>query len=277
MVILRKQTNVVTGAVSILLIQLIGWSNTPLNQTLKGLSIDLGFNSKALANPPTARKSIEYKPPNRGAPAGTIAGGARLVDPPDTFRGVTPSCDKSLLVPLVPENHAGQTISRHPTFFWYLSDKGFSDTEAPKMVFALKQVGKAEVVFTQQFSIAKAGIIQMELPSEKPELMAEKDYIWSVSVLCNENGKLKNMVVEALIRRVTPTPALTRRLSSASSESDRAITYAQEGFWYDALQALSKASDAKPDDRSITEDFYSLLKQVGLNEVVAQVRKQSQR
>lgn len=288
----------VTGAVSVLLSQLVSWSNTPLTQTFKGLSIELGFNYSVLAQLPARDGTgINYSPPNRGAPSSTASGGARNHEGPTNFesnddsvirtRGsentppappaspaqiqpLTRECSQILPVFLVPQDHAGQTTSGRPKFFWYMSDTS-------PVEFALKKVGADEPLFKEQLQIPKAGIIETEIPKGQPELTVGQDYLWSVSVVCNTDRGSKTVTVQAGIRRVAPTRELTRRLRTAQSERDRARVYAQQGFWYDALETISKASDARPQDRSISEDFYSLLNQVGLNEVVAKARQNPQR
>lgn len=300
MVICRQQATVVTGAVSILLSQLIGSSHNPLNQTLRGLSIELDSNSSVLAQlPPRQGTGMNYKPPNRGAPSSTGSGGARNHEGPTILqsdedsiqlrgnpnipssppaRPISPSqiqprvreCSQILPVFLVPQDHAGQTTSGRPKFFWYMSDTS-------SVEFSLKKEGANEPFFKERLEVPKAGIIQTEIPKGQPELTIGQDYLWSVSVVCNTEQGSKKVTVQALIRRVAPTQELTRRLRRAQSERDRARIYAQQGFWYNALETISNASEAKPQDRSITEDFYSLLDQVGLNEVVAKQRQNSQR
>jgi len=150
-----------------------------------------------------------------------------------------------------------------------------SDTSSVE--FSLKKEGANEPFFKERLEVPKPGIIQTQIPKGQPELTIGQEYLWSVSVVCNTEQDSKKVTVQAGIRRVAPTQELTRRLRRAQSERDRARIYAQQGFWYNALETISNASEAKPQDRSITEDFYSLLDQVGLNEVVAKQRQNSQR
>lgn len=277
MVISRQEATVAASAVSIMLIPLIAGSNILFDRTLDKLSIDFDVSAKALTKPARALKSIDYKPPNRGAPSSTVAGGARLRPATEIQDGgertgtIPPPCSQPLVVFLVPQSHAGQTVSGRPTFFWYLSDPKVKTVE-----FNLKKAGAQESIFSnERVDIPAAGIIKLKIPENVPELTEGQDYVWSVSSVCVDKGVVKKRVALAGITRVAPTSELTKQLTSAKSESDRAKAYAQQGYWYDALEALSKASDAKPEDPSIVEDFYSLLKQVGLDGVVEQVRQQS--
>ncbi len=277
MMINRQKKILVTSSITLLFINIFS-GNVPPNQPLKKLGINPDFNSKALAIPAAATKGIEYKPPSRGAPSTTASGGARVVDwppPSDNEPRVEPAfCSNTLLIPLVPDNHFGLTTSEYPTFLWYVTENLASEDILRKIEFELKQVGKNQPIYKVEIPVErKPAIVQIQLPKNSPQMIAGQEYVWSVSTLCVADGEIKKMMVQSSIRRASPTPALTRLLSAAKSDRDRASAYAVEGFWYDALATLVKASDSHPNDRAIAEDFYSLLDQVGLNEVTAKVRQ----
>ncbi|MBD2181583.1 DUF928 domain-containing protein [Planktothrix sp. FACHB-1355] len=298
MVIYLKKATLVTGAISILVGQQIGWSNTSTDRTTNQLSMELSLNAAVLAQVPSqGGTGINYKPPNRSAPSETASGGARNYEqpailesgddsviqlrgpdntpaapdaPPVRMQSPPRVCSENLPVLLVPQNHAGETTSGRPTFFWYMPDTQSVD-------FTIEKVGVDKPVFEEKLQIPKAGIIQTEIPENLPELAVGQDYLWSVSVVCGDTGGMKKVTLQAAIRRVAATQELNRRLKSARSERDRARVYAQQGFWYDALKALSSASEAKPQEQLISDDFYSLLEQVGLNQVVAKQRQNRRR
>ena len=318
-----QQASVISGAVTIILLQLIAWGNIPESYILKGLSIALGLNSPALADPirggadnytppnrgaPGATDAgggrareqptilggeINYTPPDRGAPGATEAGGGRAHEKPTIFeteenwtrgdsthRGTAVpleslprECSQSVPVILVPQNHVGQTTSGYPTFFWHLSDRNLRT-----MVFSLKKAGETKAIFTQEVEVDKPGIVQMKMPKEQQELVVGQDYLWSVSFACKLDGqKMKKIVVEAGIRRVAPTAELTRQLNGATSPQQKARVYAQQGYWYNALEVLAAASTADPNNKAVYEDILSLLDQVGLDRVTAKERQQTQR
>ena len=54
-----------------------------------------------------------------------------------------------------------------------------------------------------------------------------------------------------------------------SDDAARASAYAQAGIWYDALDAISNAIEANPNDASLKEQRAALLKQVGLSQAAA--------
>ncbi|HEX2719391.1 MAG TPA: DUF928 domain-containing protein, partial [Candidatus Deferrimicrobium sp.] len=58
---------------------------------------------------------------------------------------------------------------------------------------------------------------------------------------------------------------LSARLTSAVSGRAPFI-YAEEGFWYDALESISRMIEASPKDADLRQQRASLLEQVGLSE-----------
>lgn len=275
----RQQNPWILSIISILLLQLV----TTNNQLFKPISIGL-FNLPALAQ--TLPGDIQYSPPDRGAPRSTSSGGARAHEKPTILeseenwtrtRGTpTPAPTPIQTVPkecisttptlLVPQNHLGLTTSSNPTFLWYLPNK---DVEI--MVFELRKAEEKEPIYAEQLQ-PSAGIIQMQLSKDKAELEIGKKYIWSVSVSCVTGGKRRKISVEAGIMRVAPTPELTNQLSQATTPQQKARVFAQKGYWYDALETLSIAFTANP-NQSTYSDILALLDQVGLNEITKKERQ----
>lgn len=252
----RKLATVVGGAASIFLMPAIGSWDAALNQTFRYPSANLGFSSVAWADTP-----VQYVPPSRGTPKNSVGAGSR-------------GCPQSVpvtLALLVPNDHNGQTVSGHPTFSWYMSDK----TSVP-VEFALVEPGVAKPVFVKQMQVSQAGIMQVQLPNELPELATGKKYRWSVSQICDSNRPSNNVFVQSWVERVSPNSELSQKLATVKTEDsslqavrERARIYAQAGLWYDALQALSTGYTANPNDPSIKADFLALLAQGGLTQISA--------
>ncbi|MFB2936572.1 DUF928 domain-containing protein [Aerosakkonemataceae cyanobacterium BLCC-F154] len=280
----RQQNPWILSIVSIFLLHLVTTTNSSHNPLFKRLSIEL-FNAPALAQ--TLPGGIQYSPPDRGAPRSTGSGGARAHETPTILeseenwtrtRGTpTPDPKPIQTIPkecisttptlLVPQNHLGLTTSSNPTFLWYLPSK---DVEI--MVFELRKAEEKEPIYAEQLQ-PSAGIIQMQLPKDKAKLEIGEEYIWSVSVSCVSEGKRRKISVEAGIKRVAPTPELTNQLSQANTSQDKARVFAQRGYWYDALETLSTAFTANP-NQSTYSDILALLDQVGLNEITKKERQQ---
>lgn len=259
MLTLRQLTTVAIATTSIL-IQSLSSINTPIDRTFKRASIALSFATPALADTPSKAKpaTFRYVPPKRGNPKSTQATGSR-------------GCNQVQQSPvsltlLVPKDHDGLTTSGHPTFFWHVS--------APvQMAFTLTQRGVVQPLWEQQIQPPAAGIVQLQMPSNLPELLVGKEYRWSVTLLCNRERPSANPFVQTWIERIPTTSSLTQQLAAAPTDRDRASIYAQAGLWYDALAAISAADTANPKDVSILEERLLLLDSVGLERVAAQERQ----
>lgn len=247
MVTSRLLISLVTASASMFLMPVTSW--------VDGLP-NLTFLSPALADFPTQTNlNFSYVPPTRGMPRRTQGTGTR-------------GCDQSQPVALkllVPNDHTAQTLSGHPTFFWYVSEIPREPIE-----FALVESGVAQPIFVKQLQLDKAGIVQLEMPKNLPELVPNREYRWSVTLICNANQRSNDSFAQGWIKRVPVTSALEQQLAAAASARDRASVYAKAGLWYDALGAIASAQATNSTDPSIREDFVLLLDQAGLKEVAVQ-------
>jgi hypothetical protein len=247
MVTSRLLLSAVTAATSMFLMPVTSWVDGLPNST---------FSSPALASfPGQTQSTFSYVPPNRGTPRQTQGTGSRGGD----------ESERVALQLLVPNDHTGQTLAGHPTFFWYIS-------ELPKepVEFSLVESGVAQPIFVQQLQLVKAGIVRIEMPTNLPELVPGKEYRWSVSLIGNANRRSNDTFAQSWIKRVPETAALKQQLAAAKSDRERALIYAEAGLWYDALNAISTARAANPSDSSIREDFISLLPRAELKEIARQ-------
>lgn len=257
MVIHARLKTVVTGATLVILIQLLSSISAPLERTFIHPSINLSFNSPVLADtPPKARPKSRYVPPNRRPPKSTKASGSRGCAQSSPSQPV-------ILTLLVPNDHDGLTTSSHPTFFWHVS--------APiPMAFALTEPGVVQPLLEKQIQPQETGIIQLKMPQDLPELVPGREYRWSVTLICNPARPSANPLIQSWIKRSPTTPALTQQIAVATSEREHALIYAQAGLWYDALEAISTAHNANPNDQTILDDLLLLLNQAGQTEVAVQ-------
>jgi hypothetical protein len=158
------------------------------------------------------------------------------------------------------------------------------------MQFALvEDQSGGQTIWQKQIDLPKPGIIQMEIPKDRPELISGKTYRWTVTLVCNSKQPSANRYFISYIQRVSATPALEQQLATTHSNRDsspktihaenalvdreRASVYARSGLWYDAMSTLSKAAKANPKDSLVQEDLFALLDQVGLREVANQERQ----
>jgi uncharacterized protein DUF928 len=198
-----------------------------------------------------------YKPP---AGAGNIptrvSGGARGGG----------GSDASLLA-LVPD-HAALTTHAQPSLFWFQSKPA-----KVKLELTLIEPGKAKPLLALKAEQAsKSGIRRIKLASYKVELQPEVPYEWVVAIVPDAANRSMDVIAKGTIKRITPPAGLTKDVENMDP-LDRAAAYAKAGIWYDALESISNAVDAHPDDASIRAQRASLLKQVGLPEAAAADKK----
>jgi hypothetical protein len=157
---------------------------------------------------------------------------------------------------LVPQDHTATTISAHPTFFWYLSQKS-----STPLRFTLLEPGKKPIL-TKELT-PKSGIIALKLPQNSQGLKIGKTYRWTVTVVCNRKQPSSNLFAQAWIERV-PLPTSHKFSEYTNQTSFCSTKYAQAGIWYDALACdYSKLLKNNNDPRD-SQEFWSLLEEIDL-------------
>ena len=108
-----------------------------------------------------------------------------------------------------------------------------------------------------------AGIQGISLKEINVKLDPNVEYRWSVAVIPESAGDLKSSVATASIRFVPAPPTLQSRIASAT-DSTQAHIYADEGYWYDAVDVLVKHIRQGPNSKRARSHLASLLKQSGV-------------
>src|SRR5258706_283076 len=96
----------------------------------------------------------------------------------------------------------------------------------------------------------KAGIHRVSLAQQKVGLKPRVTYKWTIARGPQTDNRSLNVVAGGSIQRVEADPKLTTALEGAPL-LDQAGVFAQNGIWYDALESLSNAIEASPDDKSL--------------------------
>lgn len=210
----------------------------------------------AETSPARVPSKLLYKPP---ADAGNIptrvSGGAR-------GGGV----DTSLFA-LVPD-HVALTTKAQPSLFWFQSRPATA-----KLELTLVEPKKAKPLVALTSELAnKAGIHRVKLANYKVELQPDVLYEWVVAIVPDAENRSKDVIAKGTIKRIKAPDDVAKSVENAD-DTDRAAIYAQNGIWYDALEALTNAIEAHPDNASLREQRASLLRQIGLPEAAAADKK----
>ncbi|MBD2578840.1 DUF928 domain-containing protein [Oscillatoria sp. FACHB-1406] len=223
------------------------------------------------------RGNIRFIPPRTTTPERTTGGGARgelvFADPaalhfrpprnPSPERTVGSGIRGNLsqdIVPLLPETNSGYTASARPTIYLYVPP-----TSARQVFFSLQDEN-----FTPQYQTVlnisgEGGIVSVTLPEDAPELEVGKFYAWFFAPIENGSSLLPdNYSSSGWIKRVASVPGSS---TETLTPVERAVLYAENGVWYDALSELAKAQQERPGDAIASEEWKTLLTQVGLQEI----------
>jgi hypothetical protein len=208
-------------------------------------------NSLILAQNPSRKRQPRPKPtqtkdplpPN--PPPQPVPTGANI--PPDR----NPPCAniKPPLTALIPMTDVQKTVltsQEKPTFWFYVP-------YTPDLIrsFELTWDGNKENLPKP----VEPGVISVSIPSTAPLLEDGKQHRLTLTlrVVCSSgSATTKPDVVNFLVQVQKLTPSQKNQLSSATTEQ-KAILYAQNGFWSDALTVNSELKKKNPNDENWTK------------------------
>lgn len=193
-------------------------------------------------------KAPVYKPPTLDAPKVRVDGRVRGTE------------DAALTLTVLAPERVGLTTKEQPSLYWFQSkpvDNHFELTIIEKNV--------VKPVLEAKFEASAAGIQRVRLSDYNVSLAEGVEYRWSVAIVLDPDNRSKDIVASGVIKRVKPAEKLLGRLKGAPA-SEVPYIYADEGVWYDSLEALSELVDAKPQDAKLREIRAVYFMQVGLHD-----------
>lgn len=170
------------------------------------------------------------------------------------------------LIPLLPKNKIGRTVSEYPEFFLYLPK-----TEAKVAEFVL-QDDKGKQIYQTTLNINNSsGVIGISIPTNKnvSPLQIGKNYSWSIALICDDKDRSADVFQRGIVRRVEVSADIRSQLQKAEPRL-KAVIYAQTGIWQDALSTLIAARRANPNDADLAADWKILLDSVNLGKIAAE-------
>ena len=179
-------------------------------------------------------------------------------------RGMCNTVDEGFsLKVLVPG--AGFTTIGQPNLYWSISSP-----VSANLVFTLIPVmapGSFDypepLIDTTVGQATTAGIHSLSLADYGVSLEENREYEWSVSIICDPKNPSLNMNATGKIKRIKATADLKAKLKSAKQEQLVAV-YAQNGIWYDAFDTLSQLIAKNGNNENLRNIQVSLLKQAGM-------------
>jgi hypothetical protein len=182
---------------------------------------------------------FDYRPPNRGAPARRLGGGTRSL---------------SQLTVLAP-SHTAVTTEPQPRLYWYISP-GFRNDVRFRLAAAGSPRPLLEIVLPPQ---PNGGIQRLDLAVHDVRLEEDTLYEWGVMLEPQPHQRWPALV--SLGHIVVDGPDAT--LKSAPPER-RPYLAAQRGYWYDALDGVSRLVEAHAGNPEWRLQRAALLDQGGL-------------
>lgn len=194
-------------------------------------------------------------------------------DPRSTGPSGPCSAEQSIIpvVPITPAStdliyRKSDTTLPHPSFWFYIPYSSVASAE-----FTLTEWQKNKPISVTSIEISETpGVIRIQIPTTTEALQDRKWYEakLSVRVRCRPRTPLETESVRSWVRRNSLTPELSKRINQLKTPLQKAIDYAEAGFWYDALKILD-ADGAS----SNTNEWSMLLKKYGLKEKVIGARR----
>jgi hypothetical protein len=171
------------------------------------------------------------------------------------------SDDALLTLTVLAPEEVGLTTKAQPVLFWYQSKA--SRTKFELTISEGKSISPLlEVKFDQ---LPTDGIQRIRLADHKITLEPGVEYRWTVAMVLDEENRSKDVLASGVIKRVAPADKLQKRLTSAKDD-DLPFIYADEGIWYDSLEALSALIDKQPQNKKLYEERAVYFTQVGLHD-----------
>jgi hypothetical protein len=214
----------------------------------------IALSAQAQPDAATTRpdERIVYVPPPHSTPGMRVNG---------TSRG---AADDSPMVYFLSPDHVGLTLQEKPTVLWYLSKA----TAAP-CVLTLTQDNQPEPAIEIHLDGSKAGVRRTDFHGQGFALKLNVQYQLSLALVQDPDHRSNDRYCSAYIERIEPSASFIAKLASRARPEDRAVVYAREGIWYDALAVLSDQIDLHPGNDSSREQRADLLEQVNLPEAAS--------
>jgi hypothetical protein len=153
----------------------------------------------------------------------------------------------------------GQTVSAHPTLWFYVPySKGIPAS------FIL-QDSEGNEVYSKSISLPQnPGIMAVEIPAaEAPALQLNQLYRWQLQVECSQPP----IQVTGWIKRVEIPTGLEQSIRASQQPQQKAVAYAANKIWYDAVTVLAKELRRNPNNPEAKQHWNDLLNQVGLQSI----------
>lgn len=233
-----------------------------LSLTLISNLIYLGLTNPATAKPKSTEsaESAETRASDFGLPTHRRDGGSR-----SSRDSCVANTENINLMALIPQKTVGMNAAASPKLFFYVPELKNSST----LEFVLRNE-QDQLIYETFLSTEGNGIISIKVPAEiKSNLLKPNhNYHWYLSMICNNQERSRDIVVEGWMRQGRLNLATQQQLNKASS-LEKAEVYRQQGFWFDALSALTEDPTSVAEETMIRQKWSEMLVSVGLENLAS--------
>ena len=202
------------------------------------------------------KHQVTFEPPKGTKPAQTVGGASRGEQCPLDSR------EQDLpITPLLPTSSPSLTMESHPTLLVYIPE-----TSATKALFSIRDANEDYDYQTTMPIGDRAGIVSLTLPDNAPALDVDREYKWSLILMCDNKLRPDSPVVQGDVMRVTADSYVANKLAGANS-IERAAIFGNAGVWYDTVSSLAQLKATNPKDSDIALNWEGLLYSVGLENI----------
>jgi len=128
--------------------------------------------------------------------------------------------------------HTGFATTVQPTLYWYVES-----SPGPELVVTLTALDAVEPLLETRLSPAVAGIQSLSLAEQGVRLEPGVEYEWHVALVVDPEHRSRDLLGTGAVQVLGD--ASGPPVGAAALE--RAVWYAENGFWYDALAVLQEA------------------------------------
>jgi Domain of Unknown Function (DUF928) len=161
----------------------------------------------------------------------------------------------------------GQSASPNPTFWFFVPDK-----LTPQLPVEFVIQDEADnYVYQTKFNPLETpvGIVSLAIKPTVP-LETGKSYRWTFSVYCDPDKPSASVYVRGSITQIAINPTLKKQLEAAKTPLEKAVIFAENGIWHDALTILGEQiQNSNSEDPEIALAWNEILKQVNLDNAVS--------
>jgi Domain of Unknown Function (DUF928) len=185
-----------------------------------------------------------------------------------------PNLGNLVAVDLLAPGDGARTLAARPTFYWYIDHKSQNEVKNEKSFyvdFILREgFGRdAKSIFrSRSVGILKArsGLYRFTLPPNSPSLEISKTYSWHIRYVQADSeykaSDSSNQIDTRAIVKRESNSSVIEEVKAASTNLEKARIFAENLYWYDALDEYTKWIDANPHDMQASRERLSMLDQI---------------